>query len=250
MALKHKNDIAERFSKAANRYDDIAAIQVTLANKALAHRQHCEGVVLDIGCATGQHTVRLGANVYGLDLAMGMLQKAKHSFGSRAAWLNADMDALPFQPHSFDQVFSSMALQWSDSPVQVMREIHRVLKPTGNATLLIPVKGSFHQLYSAYKTLGLAPKLNSQLSEADWLNAIKYSGFTLKNTDIVVETDTFTNLVALLSSISKIGAASSDKADRAPLTRKTLDALSAAYPLNKGGYFLLDYRCLLVTLEK
>jgi len=250
MALKHKNDIAERFSRAAHRYDAIASIQVKLATKALARKPASSGVVLDIGCATGQHTIGLGCKTIGLDLALGMLQNAKQTYGKRATWLNADMDALPFQQHSFDQVFSSMALQWSDSATGVIEEIHRVLKPKGSATLLIPVEGSFQQLYTAYKRIGVAAKLNRQRHEADWIKATEHSGFNTVSAEVIVETDKHGTLMGLLSSISKIGAASNQHQQHAPLTRKTLQALDQAYEKRSDGQLPLDYRCLLITVEK
>lgn len=250
MALKHKSDIASRFSKAAPKYNDFACIQETLAEKALNLYEASEGKTLDIGCATGKHTIKLGRKVVGLDLAIGMINQAQSTHGKKAEWVNGDMDNLPFPANSFAHVFSSMALQWSDSPQVVMQQIHKVLIPKGDATLLIPVRGSFHQLVSAYEQIGQSARLNPLPLESEWLQAAENAGFKVTHAEVVVEADTFPDLLRLLSSISKIGAASTEQAQNQPLTRAALKQLSSAFQLNEQGMFTLDYRCLLVKLEK
>ena len=247
MALTHKQDVANRFSKASSQYYALANIQNDIAIQARAHVPCVSGFILDIGCATGEHTCQLGENTLGLDLAKGMVIDAKRKSG-RNGWVNGDMDALPFQSKSFAHVFSSMALQWSQSPTVVLAEIHRVLKEESGATLLVPIFGAFWQLAHAYAESGLATRLNPLLEANGWLNAAVEAGFSVKANSIVLQTDFRETLPDLLRSISKVGASAS--LQQAPLlTRRDLKSLETHYPNSQHGYDL-DYRCLLMSLEK
>ena len=72
--------VAERFSKAAHRYDKLASIQHTIAQQGLQNLPaQLVGKALDIGCGTGVHTQSLnvrGLDAVGVDIAEGMLALA------------------------------------------------------------------------------------------------------------------------------------------------------------------------------
>ena len=127
--------VATRFSKAAGQYDSIANIQKRIAQQCLSYLpENLKGSVLDIGCGTGMHTNTLsvrGANAIGVDIAQGMLDVAANSY-QNVKFVNANAQALPFEANSFLTVFSSMALQWSSSPLLVAQEIQRVLAKEEN----------------------------------------------------------------------------------------------------------------------
>ena len=94
--------------------------------------------ILDMGCGTGEGFTRLrarypSADVVAMDLSENMLshvRKLGHLF-YRPQCVCADMHDLPFADDSFDLVFSSLALQWSNDPAVVFREVNRVLRPGG-----------------------------------------------------------------------------------------------------------------------
>ena len=44
----------------------------------------------------------------------------------------------PFKDNIFDEVYSSHVLEHLDKPFEVMAQIHRILKPKGKLTLLLP----------------------------------------------------------------------------------------------------------------
>ena len=250
MTQTRKADIARRFSKAAGRYIELANIQDKLASHALNMVSENKGRSLDIGCGTGQHSEKLGEFTIGLDLALGMLIEAKTTHSDARSWVNGDMDALPFANDCFETVFSSMAVQWTDSPNLVLNEIGRVLTSGGMATILVPVKGTFSQLRQAYERAKISARLNDLLCESVWLSAAQNAGLKLLNSQIIIESDSFNNLRALLGSISKIGAASSEYADHKALNRAALNVLAKSYQLNEQGQYCLDYRCLLIQVEK
>ena len=87
--------------------------------------------LLDIGCGDGQLSLRLaaaGAIVTGVDASPEMAAAAC-SRGVNAT--HAPAEKLPFPDAAFDAVFSNAALHWVRGQDEMMREVHRVLRPGG-----------------------------------------------------------------------------------------------------------------------
>lgn len=97
-----------------------------------------EARVLDLCCGMGRHSMALveaGFEVTGVDLSEVLLREArKNDPGQLVTWLQADMRNLPLAGE-FDAVvnlFSSFGYFEEDREhIQVLREIKRMLKPTG-----------------------------------------------------------------------------------------------------------------------
>jgi SAM-dependent methyltransferase len=92
--------------------------------------------VLDLGCGSGAYSLWFagrGASVVGLDLSETMISIAQErSRGIDADFRVSDIrDALPFNDHEFDLVFSATALHYVDNLTTTMTEVARVLKPAG-----------------------------------------------------------------------------------------------------------------------
>jgi SAM-dependent methyltransferase len=68
----------------------------------------------------------------------------------------ADAHDLPFAPSSFDLVLSSDSLEHFRDPFTVVREVERVLKPTGRFVIWVPFLHPFHSTdFYRYTPLGL-----------------------------------------------------------------------------------------------
>ena len=102
------------------------------------------GHVLDVGCGAGEHLTRirteaayqgkrLGLTV-GVDIAEGMVARTDARRGVRAAV--GDGMRLPFRDQVFDVVVVSLVLHFMDDPVQVARELTRVIRPGGTAIVV------------------------------------------------------------------------------------------------------------------
>jgi len=108
--------------------------------------------VLDVGCGTGEITVRLAAlypeaRLVGVDLIARHLELAREqaaAFGARVAFLEADAFALPFEDASFDLVVCRHMLQAVPRPEVAMAEMVRVLRPGGRIHLLVEDYGMIH----------------------------------------------------------------------------------------------------------
>jgi SAM-dependent methyltransferase len=105
--------------------------------------------ILESGCGTGRWLAffeQLGHRAFGIDDSAGPLRVARaHDPALRLA--RADIVASPFKDASFDAVFSSyVAEHFEDGPVPLLREIHRVLKPSGVLAIIVPYDNLFRRL--------------------------------------------------------------------------------------------------------
>ncbi len=139
-----KSRVASSFSKAAATYDGSSLLQRDVGNELLKLVNSFgvntleNGTVVDLGCGTGYFTGQLEASLkpkqlIGLDIAEGMLEYARSFKESHYQWLCADAEALPLSENSIDCLFSSLAIQWCETPRNLFGEIERVLNKEGVA---------------------------------------------------------------------------------------------------------------------
>lgn len=90
--------------------------------------------VLMVGCGTGEETLLLeefGAGpMVGVDLSKESIRLANESYPTHEFKV-ADMHTLPFEDATFDFVYSSLTVHYSSHPIDVYKEVLRVLKPGG-----------------------------------------------------------------------------------------------------------------------
>jgi len=92
--------------------------------------------VLDVGCGTGRHAVRLaeqGARVIGVDFSTGMLRKARQKSGAeKVTFVEYNItEPLPFALASFDRVLSCLVLDHVPDVKTFLAELGRVCRRTG-----------------------------------------------------------------------------------------------------------------------
>jgi ubiquinone/menaquinone biosynthesis C-methylase UbiE len=101
-------------------------------------REHlpCEAF-LDAGCGDGRYlaalAVELPARKAGLDISERILETARHRVD--ADFRQGNLEAIPFADGEFDLVLSSQVIEHVLHPDAAVRELARVLRPTG--TLII-----------------------------------------------------------------------------------------------------------------
>ena len=91
---------------------------------------------LDLGCGTGEMLKLIlqqdvGKELYGIDLSEKMLHVAKSKLPEQVKVLLGDSEALPFPDNTFDVVYCNDSFHHYPAPTNVLREVHRVLKPGG-----------------------------------------------------------------------------------------------------------------------
>jgi SAM-dependent methyltransferase len=97
------------------------------------------GRALDAACGTGRHArqlVALGHQVIGVDLTPAMLSRAARNVPG-AAFLEADLRAIPIADAQFDVVVSGLALAHIDELTAALAELARVLRPGGRVVVSV-----------------------------------------------------------------------------------------------------------------
>ena len=121
--------------------------------------------VLEIGVGLAsdhQKFAEIGAKLYGIDLTERAISHAKnrlHIFGLQSSLQVADAENLPYDDHSFDLVYSWGVLHHTPDTKKAIAEVFRVLKPSGEAKIMIYHKYSFvgYMLWLRYALLRLKP---------------------------------------------------------------------------------------------
>jgi ubiquinone/menaquinone biosynthesis C-methylase UbiE len=112
--------------------------------------------ILEVGCGAGIDLVRFargGAIVTGIDLAEVSIELARKNFTHNG--LEADLqvmngDSMTFADNNFDVVYAHGVLQYTYDARRMINELHRVLKPGGEAVVMV---------YNKYSWLNALSKL-------------------------------------------------------------------------------------------
>lgn len=251
-----KKKVASNFGRSARQYDELAKIQKVIATRGCQFLSPRKGRLLDIGCGTGtitQHLCEFSDNVVGLDISCGMIEQAvSYSHNGNIQWIIADAEHLPFQSSSFEQVFSSMALQWCMPVEYALEEIYRVLKPKGVASVNLMAENSFFELSESFNNIGDISPVNSFVKVKQLKQALSNRGIPV---NLTVETvvDWYFDLFALLRSVSGIGAGTRlVSSDSVTLTRSKFQLLAQNYMKYyvKGKGFPLSYNIVYIQVLK
>jgi ubiquinone/menaquinone biosynthesis C-methylase UbiE len=117
--------------------------------------------VLDIGCGSGIDVAgyaSAGAHVQGVDLTPRHIELAElhlQAMGLSATVQEGDAEALPFESDSFDRVSSNGVLHHTPDFEAALREIRRVLRPGGEARIIVYNKRSLHYWFNQVLYLGV-----------------------------------------------------------------------------------------------
>ncbi|OED44070.1 malonyl-[acyl-carrier protein] O-methyltransferase BioC [Endozoicomonas sp. (ex Bugula neritina AB1)] len=258
-----KQRIAFNFSRAASTYDDAATLQKRVATHVMQSLPECGLVhsVLDLGAGTGSHSRGLSlrypdAQVTGMDLAMGMLEFARHqSMGISSLpfpplWCSGDIEALPFRESSFDLVFSSLAIQWCQLD-RVLREVYRVLAPGGQFAFSTLAGGSLQELDLAWQTIGETNRVNHFDSIEHQCRFLEESNFKLLSFTQQVETLHFPKVTTLLKGLKALGVNTVLSGRQGLMTRSKLQGLQEAYESYRTKDGLpLTYQVIYGVLQK
>ncbi len=98
--------------------------------------------ILDLGCGTGRHALRLaaaGANVTAIDFSDGMLARARERAGSLPIHFHTHdlTQPLPFADASFDRIVCGLVLDHIPELKPLFGEMRRVCSPGGFAVISV-----------------------------------------------------------------------------------------------------------------
>lgn len=258
----NKQRVEQQFSQYALAYDELAQVQVNIADHALgmlrdtlasaAFAPSAPVTILDLGCGTARHTQCLleclpatvqPNHLLGIDLASGMLQCAQTS-NVNAQFVQGDFDHLPMLDASVDVLFSSMALQWTQAPETVLAEIARTLKPGSHAVLAIMIDPSFASVKAGFTQVGHPDAINTFHARAQWCEAVP-PALTYHATDAVFNA-AFPSFHSMMQSIKGIGAGAKRTASQQGFTKRQYRYLQDYF----ADAACLDYHVLMLGLHK
>jgi ubiquinone/menaquinone biosynthesis C-methylase UbiE len=138
--------------------------------------------VLDVGCGQGIDLVRFaaaGARVTGIDLTPRHVELARANLAARGlegTVVVGDAERLPFADASFDRVSSNGVLHHTPGIEAALREIRRVLRPGGEARIVLYNRSSLHYWIHQFLYWGLMKgRLRSEGSMEGVLSYVEHS---------------------------------------------------------------------------
>jgi len=205
--VKH---IQRNFNLAKTTYDTYSLLQTCVSEKLInlivSHASACPqfATVLDLGCGTGQASMKLAAAIkyqqfYGCDIAHQLLPVPRVGV-KPLQFITSDFTRLALKNAMADLVFSSMALQWSSNLLQGLAEMQRVLKKAGWLALALPIGNSLHELLQVMQ-FG-----NQFWHPTEILLAIKQANLVVLEWQVEQQVLHYPNFLALAQALKKIGA--------------------------------------------
>jgi malonyl-CoA O-methyltransferase len=232
-----KKKVAQSFSRAAITYDSVAQLQRDIGTQLFAHLPDylpAQSSVLDLGSGTGFFTRQLAvqypeSSIVGLDIAEGMLHYAAAQHHG-ISWLCADAELLPIADNSVDIIFSSLAIQWCNNLPQLMAELARVLKPSGQLYIATLGPHTLHELKSAWQQVDNYVHVNRFQPQQALIAAIHSSQLVVDNLQQENRMLYYDRLSELTRELKALGAHNINSGKPGGLTgRSRLLAFKSAY---------------------
>lgn len=144
-----RNPQAEPAFQVERERDSILSADRNVAqSRALQRRIPLDrSLILDLGCGAGYWTTDIArdrpwSTVVGLDFGEEFLQSGRSRHNDAVAgFLRGDFGNLPFADGGFDCVYADNVLEHAFDPSAVLREIRRVLSPSGVLVAAVPSDG-------------------------------------------------------------------------------------------------------------
>lgn len=175
-------------------------------------------VILDAGSGPAREARALreryrGARIVALDFSLALLPRRRpleRLLGRAASHpVCADILKLPIGPQAVDLVWSNMALEYVEEPLQAFREFHRVLAPEGLLMFATLGPDTLKELRAAAGE----PRVHRFLDMHDLGDRLVGAGFSAPVVDMEVLTLTYPGPEALLGELRGAGRTNA-RADR------------------------------------
>lgn len=234
-----KNSVARSFSRAALTYDDAAVLQRRIGAELLDYvrpliRNASSPLILDLGAGTGFFTrvlVEMAPNacVVALDLSESMARQA--SLRHQGGCVVGDAEALPIATDAVDLIFSNMCIQWCRDPVELCRELGRVLKPGGRMIFSTFGPKTLRELRHAWSVSDGFEHVIKFLSEEQLMAVFEQAGFVWESRMARVDRCIYQDVFALMRELKDLGARNASVSRSRSMTGKgRIEAMIRAYP--------------------
>jgi malonyl-CoA O-methyltransferase len=234
-----KREVRRAFEHAAPSYDAAAVLQHEVCARMLGRLEyvkHRPRAILDAGSGTGNAIPALlarypGALIVALDLALGMLERAR----GRMRWWQAlpglrpplhavcaDLERVPLAPESMGLVWSNLALQWVNDLPRAFLEMQRVLAPGGLLMFSTFGPDTLKELRSAYEGTDGRTHVNRFVDMHDIGDMLVAAGYADPVMDMEKITLTYADVRALMRDLKVIGAHNATRGRPHALSGKSL----------------------------
>lgn len=259
--MSDKTSIRAAFNAAARGYDAAAVLQREVVDRMLDRlaviRIEPQGM-LDAGCGTGYAGPLLQerypqTRLVEFDLAPAMLEIARQR-GARgwSRWLHGlrgrpaavqvcgDIEHMPFADGSMDFVWSSLALQWCETPDKAFSECLRVLRPGGLFLFSTLGPDTLKELRAAFSGVDEHSHVNRFIDMHDLGDALGRVGFSAPVMEMENLVMTYTSVREVLADLKGIGAHSLRGGDRRSglMGKQAWRSMEASYERFRGDGLL------------
>jgi ubiquinone/menaquinone biosynthesis C-methylase UbiE len=163
--------------------------------------------VLEIGVGLGadhQQFAEAGAQLYGIDLTERAIVNTKRRFeifGLHSDLQNGDAENLAFNDNFFDIVYSWGVIHHSPNTKKIVQQIHRVLKPGGQAKIMIYHKKSIvgYMLWLRYGLLRLKPFISLEKVYHQYLESPGTKAYTVEEARVMFSSFSDVNIETTLT---------------------------------------------------
>lgn len=219
-----KQRVQRQFDRSAAVYNSLAGMQEAMAVQLLDSISPevltQAKAIVDLGCGTGvvlqhlQKRVSTSADVFGLDLALGMLQQANNQQPD-VCYQQGDIEMLPYADDQFDIVLSNAAIQWCDLQT-ALAEMIRVSKPGATLCFSTFLYGTLEEWRQQWMPAA-DQEQHRMLSKAELATTMQQ--FPLANTSIKRRQwlQPFASLADATKSVSHLGAGNASQTRTAGL---------------------------------
>lgn len=145
------------------------------------------GLLLDVACGLGymlDMAEERGARAIGVDISWVALTKSKAERNARRVVLG-NGERLPWPDNTFDYITCLGSLEHFIHPEKGVREIARVLKPSGKAAISLPNSHHLLAIYNVYKTGGILSELQDFerfATRVEWQALLEQNGLRVLST--------------------------------------------------------------------
>jgi malonyl-CoA O-methyltransferase len=240
-----KQAVAKSFSLAAERYDESAHLQRTVADRLLTQvaglKVNSNASIVDVGTGTGYCLPFLNdyfkpETLSALDISASMLSRAAQRVDN-VQLIEADLEQPPFESNSIDLATSSLAVQWLDEPEPFISRMAAALKPGGYLALTTLGPKTLCELKHSWSQVDDQKHVNDFHHAVDWIEAIWQSDLEIvlwREERLEVRYD---SPLELLGELKAIGANHVDRKEkpRASHVRQMLRAYKGF--IRKDGRF-------------
>lgn len=248
--------IKRNFSRSAVHYDEYCRVQNMVGGELVSRIDGSDyGRILDIGCGTGNYTVRLRrrfatAMITAVDISGSMIKAAKNKAGSeKIEFIEADAEFAEFE-YGYDLVTSNACFQWFTGLDAAMGKYNDLLAENGVVVFSMFGPETFCELKGAIaELLGAKVELSSQkfILKAELVGLLEkyFDGVSVEEKSIVEEYDSLRRLLKVI----KYTGARGYGFDGLELNRKRLKQMEDIY-IKGFGKIAATYQVFYCKAEK